>query len=121
MISILNIGVQNINFIIIINYCKIMENNSTDMNITDDQESQIWQEIKQDYEILKLLGTGAFGQVIKAKHKITNQIVSIKLIKECFENTHRIRMLLRELMILRKLSEMEDNIFTTKLYDVILP
>jgi hypothetical protein len=30
-------------------------------------------------------------------------------------------MLLREIMILRKLSEMEDNIFTTKLYDVILP
>ena len=30
-------------------------------------------------------------------------------------------MLLRELMILRKLSEMEDNIFTTKLYNIILP
>lgn len=58
---------------------------------------------------------------MKAKHKVTNQIVSIKLIKDCFVNIHRVKMLLRELMILRKLSEMEDNIFTTKLYDVILP
>ena len=59
--------------------------------------------------------------MVKAKHMVTNQVVSIKMIKDCFANIHRVRMLLRELMILRKLSEMEDNIFTTKLYDLILP
>ena len=87
----------------------------------DDKLNPEWDEISEDYEVLKNLGTGAFGSVVKAKHKVTNEIVSIKMIKDCFANIHRVRMLLRELMILRKLTEMEDNIFTTKLYDVILP
>ena len=92
-----------------------------DQSMSSDKSCTQWDEISGDYEVLKNIGTGAFGSVVKAKHKITHQIVSIKLIKECFINIHRVRMLLRELMILRKLSEMEDNIFTTKLYDVILP
>jgi hypothetical protein len=58
---------------------------------------------------------------MKAKNLSTGQIVSIKLMHGCFKSIHRARMLLRELMILRKLSEMEDNIFTTKIYDIILP
>ena len=93
----------------------------TENNKPDDKSSPQWDEISKDYEVIKNIGSGAFGSVMKAKHKITNQVVSIKLIKDCFINIHRVRMLLRELMILRKLSEMEDNIFTTKLYDVILP
>jgi hypothetical protein len=32
-----------------------------------------------------------------------------------------LRKILRELIILRKLSEMKDNIFTTRILDVILP
>jgi serine/threonine protein kinase len=90
-------------------------------NKPDDKLNPLWDEISEDYEVIKTLGTGAFGSVVKAKHKVTNEVVSIKMIKDCFANIHRVRMLLRELMILRKLSEMEDNIFTTKLYDVILP
>lgn len=32
-----------------------------------------------------------------------------------------LRKILRELVILRKLSEMKDNIFTTRIIDIILP
>ena len=86
-----------------------------------DESSPLWKELNDDYEIIKLLGFGAFGQVMKARNKVTNEVVSIKLMHGCFKTIHRARMLLRELMILRKLSEMQDNIFTTKLYDIILP
>ena len=64
---------------------------------------------------------GAFGQVVQAKCKVTEEIVSIKLIEGCFKNPHRARMVLREIMILRKFTEMEDNIFTTKIFEIIMP
>ena len=80
-----------------------------------------WDELRETYEILKPLGSGAFGSVVKAKMRSTGEIVSIKLIEECFKNTHRARLLLREIVILRKLSEMPGNIFTTRLIDIILP
>ena len=83
--------------------------------------TRLFDELSDDYEIVRCIGTGSFGQVMKAKNKKTQELVAIKLVKDCFHNVHRSRLLLRELMILRKLSEMEDNIFTTKLYDVILP
>ena len=40
---------------------------------------------------------------------------------EVRQDSYYIRKLLREIIILRKLSEMEDNVFTNKLLDVILP
>jgi mitogen-activated protein kinase 1/3 len=91
------------------------------METYKDETSPLWKELNDEYEIIKLLGYGAFGQVMKAKNLVTDEVVSIKLMHGCFKSIHRSRMLLRELMILRKLSEMEDNIFTTKLYDIILP
>jgi serine/threonine protein kinase len=81
----------------------------------------MWKELNDEYEVIKLLGYGAFGQVMKARNRVTEEIVSIKLMHGCFKTIQRARMLLRELMILRKLTEMEDNIFTTKIYDIILP
>ncbi len=32
----------------------------------------------QDFEILKILGAGAFGTVFKVKHKYTGQIYAMK-------------------------------------------
>ena len=37
------------------------------------------------------------------------------------QDNYMIRKVLRELIILRKLSELECNIFTTKVFDVIFP
>jgi hypothetical protein len=43
------------------------------------------------------------------------------MINDFSQSPYRCRMLLRELIILRKFSEMKENIFTTKILDVILP
>lgn len=37
------------------------------------------------------------------------------------KDAYLLRKVLRELIILRKLSEMKDNIFTTRIIDIILP
>jgi len=59
--------------------------------------------------------------VVRAKDKKTGAIVAIKLIKNIFRCVYSARLVLREIFILRKLSEMEENIFTVKLVDVIYP
>lgn len=67
------------------------------------------------------MGQGTYGTVVKAIHKKTQQKVAIKLIDNIKKDSYRLRQTLRELVILRKLSEVEKNIFTTKLIDVIIP
>ena len=57
---------------------------------------------------------------MKAKSLKTGQIVAIKLIKNVQKDVYYIRKILREIIILRKLSQVENNTFTTKLVDVIL-
>lgn len=56
-----------------------------------------------------------------ARHKTTKQQVAIKLITDCFRNSIIARKTFREIRILRKLSMMPQNIFTTKLLDIIMP
>lgn len=81
----------------------------------------VWQSISKDYEFLKIQGQGSFGQVVKATQKSKNKTVAIKYIADAFENIHSVKRVYREIAILRRLSNMEDNIFTIKLLDVIIP
>jgi mitogen-activated protein kinase 1/3 len=80
-----------------------------------------WQCLSKDYEFLKIQGQGSFGQVVKATQKSKNKTVAIKYIADAFENIHSVKRVYREIAILRRLSSMEDNIFTVKLIDVIIP
>lgn len=75
----------------------------------------------QKYELIEFLGEGTYGQVIKAKSKETGEIVAVKLIKNIFKCVYQARLAYREIFILRKLSEIDGNIYTTKLIDIILP
>ena len=59
--------------------------------------------------------------MVKAKHRVTGQKVAIKLIKDINKSIYGLRKVLREIVLLRKLSEMEQNIFTTKIVELILP
>lgn len=51
----------------------------------------------------------------------TKQVVAIKLMKNIFLDSYQARKTLREIKILRKLSRIPNNLFTTALIDIILP
>ena len=53
-------------------------------------------------------------------HTQTQKLYAIKLVQNCFQNQYTALQIHREIKLLRKLTEMEDNIFTTKVIDIIL-
>jgi hypothetical protein len=59
--------------------------------------------------------------VYRAKHKTSGMEVAIKYIESIDKSEQMARKVLREVIILRKLTEFKENIFTTKLIDIILP
>ena len=48
-------------------------------------------------------------------------MVAIKLIKDAFENYYTALQVFREVKLLRKLTQLQNNAFTTKLIDIIIP
>ena len=59
--------------------------------------------------------------VVKAKNLETGAVVAIKRIKSIFNNGYNAKKVLREISILRQLTKMGSNVFTTRLLDVIIP
>ncbi|KAJ8028479.1 Cyclin-dependent kinase-like 5 [Holothuria leucospilota] len=57
------------------------------------------------YEVLGLVGEGAYGVVLKCRHKASNEIVAIKKFKDSEENEDVRRTTLRELKVLRQLKQ----------------
>jgi len=85
-----------------------------------DAKSEKWNHVSQFYSVKKCLGKGSFGEVRKAQCLKTKRDVAIKYVKLSGSHYH-LRQVIREITILRKLTEGNDNIFTTKILDVILP
>lgn len=48
-------------------------------------------------------------------------MVAIKLVEKIANSAYAIRQTYREIFLLRKLSEIEGNIFSVRLVDIILP
>lgn len=48
-------------------------------------------------------------------------MVAVKIIKNVFGTDYQARKVLREVSLLRQLSEIPGNVFTTQLYHVIIP
>lgn len=67
-----------------------------------------------------MLGQGSFGKVVKCTRKVDRKVFAVKLITNIFDGVQSLKQLVREVNILRKLSGMKSNIFTTNLHDVIL-
>jgi serine/threonine protein kinase len=79
-----------------------------------------WDYIRKDYKLKELLGSGTYGTVYKVKHRVTKKEYAVKHLKDFMQHDLVARMMVRELTILRKLSKVKMNIFTTKLYDIVL-
>lgn len=67
--------------------------------------SKDWDLLLKDYKILELLGNGAFGTVVKALDRKSDKLVAIKLIKNFNKTSYKCRQVLREIIVLRKLSQ----------------
>ena len=80
-----------------------------------------WKGITDDFKICKIIGQGAFGQVVKAKNRVSGEYVAIKLVTNCFYNSASTRQILREILLMRRLQRFENNIFTIGLKDIIVP
>lgn len=71
----------------------------------------------------KTLGKGTFGHVFKAKHVMTGREVAIKKIMLNLDPKYirkHLILISRELYILKKLSEFQNNMFTVRLVDAFV-
>ena len=83
--------------------------------------SSNWGCVQVDYNLLKLCGSGSFGQVVEVQRKSDNRLFAVKRIKRAFNDLYLAKKVLREITILRQLSKLKGNIFTTILHDIVIP
>lgn len=74
-------------------------------------------EVGKDYECLKILGSGSYGEVAAAIHKPTGTKVAIKRMNGIFEDEIDCKRILREIYLLAKL----DNHAVVSLFDIVEP
>lgn len=84
--------------------------------------SQKFQNVKfdlddTDYELVKIIGSGAYGVVCSAVHRTTRNEVAIKKIPKIFENVVLAKRTLREIKILKCLKH--ENV--VEITDILLP
>ena len=73
-----------------------------------------------DYEFMKLIGVGSYGEVVQARHRKTDKIVAIKLIKDIIKSDYETKKIVWEVSILRNFTQMKNNKLVTKILDVIV-
>ena len=95
------------------------EEESHDGDFQLEDQDPVWKVLSDQYEIHQTLGTGTFGVVVSATHMQTGTKVAIKLMKSSFSDNYDAKKRVSEIQILRKLSAIKDNCFTTKIFDVI--
>lgn len=73
------------------------------------------------YKLTRFLGEGSYGKVVQGKNIITKEKVAIKFIPGFDSCEYNCAKTLREIQILKKLTNIPDNNFTVKILDIILP
>ena len=81
--------------------------------------NKCWKTITPKYKIKEFIGKGVFGEVVKAQNRLTKQIIAIKMMKINLNNMEDCKIILRELQIMEQFTLMKENIFTTKLIEII--
>ena len=76
---------------------------------------QEWKVILDEYEPIKVLGTGSYGHVIEAEHKESKRKVAIKRVSCLFEDLIDTKRILREITLLRFMK----NQFVVELLDIM--
>ena len=79
-----------------------------------------WDNLRKTYKIKGNLGAGTYGTVALVKHRETKRVYAAKHLKNFMNSKYRSKMALRELQLMIQLSNMKNNIFTTKIHDVVL-
>ena len=74
-----------------------------------------WKVILENYDAVRVLGTGSYGHVIEAQHKLTKKIVAIKRVTGLFEDLIDTKRILREITLLKFMK----NQFIVLLLDII--
>ena len=69
---------------------------------------------------MSYIGHGTFGEVVRAFERSSKEEVAIKFIKNKLDSYQETLVLLREVELLIKLSDLKQNIFTPKLKDIIV-
>ncbi len=80
-----------------------------------------WDSLKNRFEILKFKGQGSFGTVAAARDRGTGQKVAIKMVSLDTEDYYPLKKLLREITIMRQLSQMDGSSLITRLLEVVVP
>jgi serine/threonine protein kinase len=57
----------------------------------------IWRHALTDYEFIKLIGQGSYGEVVQAKHRNSGKEVAIKLIHNIFKSEYDSKKIVREI------------------------
>ena len=83
--------------------------------------SPVWKAALENYDLIDFIGEGSYGEVMEAKCKVTGEKVAIKYVKNIYENEYDCVKTLREIQIMRRLSEIPRNRLTTKLIDLFSP
>lgn len=74
------------------------------------------------YEIIQILGQGAYGLVFLARQQGSGQVRAIKFLDQVFFNAYEAKKVCREIQIMRYLSKRPaDNIYTVQLLDIQIP
>ena len=60
-----------------------------------------WRTVKTNYKLVKLIGEGSNGMVVKAIHRVNKIPVAIKRVACSFDNLPYMKYLLREITIMR--------------------
>mmetsp|Transcript_34258 Transcript_34258/g.108022 ORF Transcript_34258/g.108022 Transcript_34258/m.108022 type:complete len:394 (-) Transcript_34258:32-1213(-) len=73
--------------------------------------------IDERYDCLKVIGTGAYGCVVKAKDRISGRQVAIKKVRKVFRDLVDAKRILREIKLLKHLKYHENIV---RLYDIMV-
>lgn len=77
--------------------------------------------LRKNYRIKESIGSGAYGDVFRVKHRQTNKEFAVKYIRDFMRNETLARCAVREVTILRQLSQTPfGKVFTTELHDVVI-